>query len=226
MGLSFLTSGCALFSSSGPDRTYTYLTGKGLKNPSSMEVMDALTRDSSMSGGNYQIKAYPYTYTLIEAMVREAAEQRGLNPEQQKSLKENLTKKFLAQKTCFHFNYQVLRFNKSSQLKNWKLAILDKKDQEYPTDWNGDDLKVSAVKTKKVVAGDRLDQWLGEGTACTSATPALKSGFGIKVTPDFVQFPFDKSAKIYWEFPEIRIVDGEEEVVEDKKKSYRSYRGW
>jgi hypothetical protein len=80
--------------------------------------------------------------------------------------------------------------------------------------------------TRKIRSGDRLEQWLGDGVACTYAKPQLNKGFGLKIKPNFVQFPFDSTAKLFWEFPEIKIVDGEEVKVEKKKRSYKSYRGW
>jgi hypothetical protein len=221
-----LLSSCSFFSPNPKDRTYSYLTGKGLKNPTTDEIKTALLRNSSMSGGNYQFNAFPYTYTLIDAMVRETTQLRGLTKDQQQTLKDSLEEKYLLDKTCFNFSYEVTRFEQSSRLQDWSLAIVDKEDQEFATQWSDEDLKKKPVVSKRNVAGDKLNKWLSSGVACTQASPKLASGFGIKVTPKFVQFPFDKSAKLFWEFPEIKIVDGQAQEVEGKKKSFRSYRGW
>jgi len=221
-----LLNSCALFSPNSKDKTYSYLTGVGLNNPMPEQVKKALTRASSMSGGNYQFKAYPYTYTLVDSMVREAAAQRGLNEKQQMDLRNRLEKKYLADRTCFHFSYEVLRFAESSRLQDWKLSIVDVSEQEFPAQWLEEDQLKKPVRTKKIVAGDKLDKWLSDGAACTEASPKLSSGFGIKVTPKFVQFPFDKTAKVYWEFPEIKMIDGQAQEVEGKKKNFRTYRGW
>ncbi len=225
----FFLSSCSFFSShKSQDRTYSYLTGKGLVNPTTQEIKQALVRESSMAGGNYQISAYPYTHTLIEAMVREAAQQRGLNSEQQKEMKTSLENLYLIDKTCFHFAYEVLRFKLSSRLENWKLFVVDKAEQEYTTTWNAPDLVKAPILSRKIVSGDKLEKWQSSGVACTPATLKLTSGFSVKVAPEFVQFPFPKSVRVYWDFPEIEIVDGQAQEVptEKKKRNHRSYRGW
>lgn len=221
-----LISSCAFFSPAPEDQTYRYLTGEGLSEAKPKEFEKALSRERNMAGGNYLVKAYPFTEAYLVAKAREQANLRGLNAIEEQKVLDALREKYTADKTCFHFNYEVLLHDKSSRLEHWKLNLIDDKDQEYPLEWNSDDLKRSPIMTRKIRSGDKLEQWLGDGVACTYAKPSLNKGFGLKITPNFVQFPFDKTAKLFWEFPEIKIVEGKEVKVEKKKRSYKSYRGW
>jgi len=221
-----LLSSCALFSPNEPDETYRYLTGQGLENPKTVDIKNALMRDLSMAGGNYSLKAYPYTRTLVEAMSREKADLLGLPPKHIERYAKQMEKDFIDDKVCFYFEYEVLRFEKASRLENFKLALLDKEDQSYPLQFIEEDLGKQPGLSKVLRSGDRLPKWFGSGIACTKANPSLNKGFGLKVEPTFVQFPFDKMASMYWEFPEIKIVDGKEVKIHKKKKNYKSYRGW
>lgn len=221
-----LTSSCAFFSPAPEDQTFRYLTGQGLKSPTPKEFEKALSREREMAGGNYFVKAYPFTEAYLKAKAREQAEIRGLNALQEQKVLDNMREKFTKDKTCFHFNYEVLLHQASSRLEHWKLNLIDETDQEYPLEWKKEDLNRSPVLTRKIRSGDRLEQWLGDGVACTYARPKLNKGFGLKIRPNYVQFPFDKTAELFWEFPEIKVVDGKEVKVEKKKRSYKSYRGW
>ncbi|GEM_PF-2071829 len=220
-----LTS-CAFFSPNPEDNTYQYLTGEGVESASPDQFEKALTRATDMAGGNYTVSAYPYTESYLKSLSNHQAHIRGFNPIEAQKYLESLQVKFNKGRTCFNFRYEVLRFNQSSELKNWQIILLDKTGLEYPLTWDKEDLKKAPVMTRVLRSGDNLEQWLGDGVACTTAEPQLNSGFGLKVKPSYVQFPFDATAKIYWEFPEIKIVDGKEVKVEGKKKSFKPYRGW
>ncbi|MCF8059050.1 MAG: hypothetical protein K9K67_07125 [Bacteriovoracaceae bacterium] len=224
--LLFSLVSCAFFTRNPKDRTFEFLTGKGVEAASPEQFEKALARTTYMAGGNYQISAFPYTESYLKSLAKNHTHTRGLTPiESQKYLK-SLQEKFSEGKTCFKFRYEVLRFNQSAELKNWQIILLDKTNQEFPLTWRNGDLEKAPVMTRVLRSGDNLEQWLGDGVACTNAEPHLNSGFGLKVKPSYVQFPFDSTAEIYWEFPEIKIVNGKEVQVEKKKKAFKSYRGW
>ncbi len=220
------TSSCAFFGPKPEDRTLEFITGKGVEKATPSEFEKVLTRSSSMSGGNYIVSAFPYTDSYLKAVARHQRQHRGLTPLEEKQVLEKLQKQYTENKTCFQFRYEVLRYDQSSRLENWKLSLINSKDEEFPLTWQEEDLERPPVMTRVMRSGDRLEQWLGDGVACTFAKTKLNSGFGLKVRPNYVQFPFDSIAKIYWEFPEIKVVDGKEVKVEKKKKSYKAYRGW
>lgn len=222
-----LLSNCALFSSKDTDLTYKYLKGEGVESAKPAEFEKVLSREMYMAGGNYHIVAFPYTNSYIRALANEQAQLKGLSKAEKKQILDHLSKKFTERNTCFNFKYSVLRFNQVAQLKDWKITLLDKLGQEYPLKWKNGDLEKSPIMTQVQQSGDRLEKWLGDGVACTEAKPVLNSGFGLKVRPMYVQFPFDSYGDLYWDFPEIKMVDGEEvEVFKGKKKNYKSYRGW
>lgn len=223
--IQFLT-GCAYFTPAPDDQTFQYITGKNVDNATPNQFEKALTRSRSMAGGNYIVKAFPYTDSYLKAIVRHQSRQRGLTAMEENKVLKKLEAEYTKDKTCFQFRYEVLRYDQSSRLENWKLSLLDSKDEEYPLTWQEADLERAPIMTRVLRSGDKLEQWLGDGVACTYAKVKLNSGFGLKVQPNYVQFPFDSVAKIYWEFPEIKIIDGKEVKVEKKKKSYKAYRGW
>lgn len=219
-------SSCAFFKPIPDDQTYQYITGKNVENASPSQFEKALTRSRSMAGGNYIVKAFPFTDSYLEALVRQQSRQRGLTSIEENKVLKKLKSEYTKDKTCFQFRYEVLRYDQSSRLENWKLSLLDSKDEEFPLTWQESDLERAPVMTRVLRSGDKLEQWLGDGVACTFAKVKLNSGFGLKVQPNYVQFPFDSVAKIYWEFPEIKVINGKEVKVEKQKKSYKSYRGW
>ncbi|MCR9205458.1 MAG: hypothetical protein NXH75_12825, partial [Halobacteriovoraceae bacterium] len=171
--------------------------------------------------------AFPYTSSYVRSIANQQAQLRGLSQSEKNQILAHLEKKFTERATCFNFKYSVLRFNQVAQLKDWKITLLDKLGNEYPLKWRNGDLEKSPIMTEVQQSGDLLEKWLGDGVACTDAKPVLNSGFGLKVRPQYVQFPFDSYGDLYWDFPEIKVVDGEEvEVFKGKKKNYKSYRGW
>lgn len=222
-----LLSGCAFFSSKDSDLTYKYLKGEGVETAKPSEFEKVLSREMYMAGGNYHIVAFPYTSSYVKSLALEQASLKGLSAEETKKIQEFLEDKFTSERTCFNFRYSVLRFNQVAQLKDWRITLLDKKGDEYPLKWKKVDLEKSPVMTRVRQSGDHLEKWLGDGVACTEAQPILNSGFGLKVRPQYVQFPFDSYGDLYWEFPEIKMVDGQEvEVQTGKKRNFKTYRGW
>lgn len=221
-----LFSSCAFFAPAETDLTYKYLKGEGVEEAKPQEFEKVLSREMYMAGGNYHIVAFPYTNSYVESLAREQAHLKGFSPSERDRILHHLKEAFTERRTCFNFKYGVLRFNQVAKLKDWRVTLLDKDGQEFPLKWKEKDLEKAPVMTRVNRSGDNLEKWLGDGVACTDAQPRLNKGFGLKVRPQYVQFPFDSYADLYWDFPEIKIVNGEEVEVKKKARNYKGYRGW
>lgn len=223
-----LLSSCAFFRPKGEDRTYYYLTGKDI-NPetTSEQVVKVLGRGMTMAGGNYDVQIYPITRQLLEVEARELARSRGLTDEQIEKVNLTHEQEFLVQKNCFNVSFAVINFEQASELNDWKLHFIDAGLDEYPMLWRQEDLKRRSVRTKIQRQEGNLDRWLGHGIACTDNHFPLEKGFGLRITPKFVQWPFPASQKLLWEFDYLETNEqGEEVLVKKVKQDYQPYRGW
>ncbi|MEC7277730.1 MAG: hypothetical protein VXV96_15520 [Bdellovibrionota bacterium] len=221
-----LLSGCALFSPNKDDHTYLYLNDMAPASTSSDQYKSALSRDLSMAGGFYEVSAFPVVVGYVKAQAREQSSLRGLSQKQHQQILSKLKEEFIDDKLCFTVSYQALRFDKVSHLKNWKVFFQNPKGESIPLSWHKEDLNKEPIKGKVMKSGDNLDSWSGSGTACTTLKTELSNGFALKVMPDYVQFPFDSTAEVYWEFPEMVEKEGKKVWKEEKKKSFKGYRGW
>ena len=222
--ISFLSS-CSFFQSKKPDDTFLYLRGEKKADAETYEKK--LTRSTTMGGGFYSIAARPITSSYLKAVNQKLADRRGLTNDEKQYAQTKANENFLHNKTCFHFEYEVVRFEEASQLKNWKIFYVDKNGGDILLTWKESDLNTPAVRSKSYRAGERHNTWLGKGSACASFTTDFKSGFALKVKPDFVQFPFSSETLITWDFPE-KVIDyqGKEVWTEDRRKTHKGYRGW
>ena len=133
----------------------------------------------------------------------------------------------MTNKTCVHFEYQVIKHKKVKELNSWKLSFKDREGQTYPITWKDKPLFSMPALTKIQRSGNSLEQWLYEGTGCTDADLPLENEFAVNVKPAFVQWPFPKMKDVWWEFDRIQQTsDGKEEVIKKKKRSFQKYRGW
>ncbi|PIP93380.1 MAG: hypothetical protein COW00_06650 [Bdellovibrio sp. CG12_big_fil_rev_8_21_14_0_65_39_13] len=223
-----LLSSCAFFSPKDEDRTYYYLTGKDITpETTSEQVVNVIGRSMTMAGGNYEVQAYPITRSLLEVQARELAKSRGLSEEQVKKVNLTHEQEFLAQKNCFNVSFAVVNFEQASQLEDWKIHFIDAGLDEYPMLWRDEDLKRRSVRTKLQRQEGNLDRWLGHGIVCTDSPFPLEKGFGLKITPKYVQWPFPASQKLLWEFDYVDTNEqGEEVLVKKVKQDYQPYRGW
>ncbi|GAB4020580.1 MAG: hypothetical protein Fur0010_23200 [Bdellovibrio sp.] len=226
--LTLIINSCAYFAPAPQDRTYFYLTGKDVKpETTSDEIIKNIGRGISMAGGNYKVEAYPVTRELLLAQTRELARQRGFTQEEIDKINLTHEQEYLLQKTCFNFSYAVTNVEQTAYPQDWKIHFIDHGNDEYPMLWTEADLKKLPVKTKLMRQEGNLDRWLHQGILCTDQNFDLSKGFGLRITPKFVQWPFPASEKLLWEFDYIVVNEqGEEEMVKTQKQNYQPYRGW
>jgi hypothetical protein len=228
-------SSCSYFAPTAPkktdDITYFYLTGKKRPNeisntPATKDIRKNLEENMTMAGGNYEVSILPLSRPYLRAQWQERIQERGLNKVDQERMWNEFEKEYLQAKTCFELNYSVLRWEKVSNLKDWKLEMIDHHKTSHPMNWKKTDLKKMPARTKVQRSGDNLDKWLNDGHACVDTKVPLDKGFSVKVTPSFVQFPFDSSSTLHWRFATYVQKDGKEIKVQKKQESFQGYRGW
>ncbi len=225
----FTFSGCA-FLSSTPEfdnkKLEGHIQGSGFNREDLVDIEKNLTRKTKMAGSIYRVKAYPYTKPLIEALVDDQAAALSLTQKQRKQLAHNLEEKYLNAKTCFQFEYHVARIDKASQLKDWKLQIIDHYENVFDTQWTPESLAAIPTKSFEYIGSIREPAWLGEGVACTTQKVDLSKDFNTKITAQFAPFPFSKEDTLTWQYPVYEEIDGEKVVVKEKGKDFKGYRGW
>lgn len=226
----YALSSCALFQKEDySDVMYDYLkpTEGRAESLSSHQIKKVLSKETAMAGGNYQLSITPIPNRLVKAYYQEMTFKNGLNEREQEKLWKDLTREYLDNKTCLHFEYQVVHHQKVKNLDAWKVSIKDHAGQDYPVTWKKKPIfsRPAAAKLKR--DGKVLDQWIYEGTGCADTNIPLEKEFGVKVTPSYVQWPFPSSKDFWWEFDHIvKTKDGIEEKVEKKKRTYQKYRGY
>ncbi len=222
-------SGCAFFSNT-PEfdnkKLVEYIQGSGFNRTQLSDIERNLTRKANMAGDIYRIRVYPYTFPLIEALVDDQAAALSLTKSQRSELAKNLQEKYLNQKTCLQFDYQVSRIAKVSQLKDWKLQIIDQYENSYDTQWTQDSLAAIPTKSFDYIGSVREPMWIGNGVACTHQKVDLSKDFDTKVMAQFAPFPFSKEETLSWQYPVYEEVNGEKVEVKEKNKDFKGYRGW
>lgn len=222
-------SSCALFSSAPSfdnKKLEEYIQGSGFNRNDLTDIETNLTRNTKMAGDIYRVQVYPYTAPLIEALVDDQAAALSLTQEQRKTLSANLVEKYLSKKTCLQFHYQVARVSKVSQLKDWRLQIVDHYKNTFNTQWTQESLAAIPTKSFDYIGPTREPVWIGQGVACTHQKVDLSKDFNTKVIAQFAPFPFSKEDTLTWKYPVYKEVNGEKVEVEEKSEDYKGYRGW
>ncbi len=225
----FALSSCAFFSQNpGYDnkKLKAYVQGSGFDRMELSSIKETLTRSAKMAGNIYKVEVMPMTGPLIEAMADDQAAALSLTKEDRAALLKNLKATYLQKKTCLEFKYEVTRIEKSSQLEDWKLEILDHDQLTHKTEWSISSLAEIPAKSYTYIGSVREPVWLGKGVACSARAVDLSHDFDIKVTSHYVPFPFSSEATLYWQYPVYEVIDGKEVEVETKDKNFKGYRGW
>ena len=225
----FALSSCAFFSQNPAydnKKLKAYVQGSGFDRTELNSIKETLSRSAKMAGNIYKVKVMPMTRPLIEAMVDDQAAALSLTKEERASLLKNLEATYLENKTCLELNYEVTRIEKSSQLEDWQLEILDHDQLSHKTKWTISSLAEIPTKSYEYIGSVREPVWFGKGVACTSRSVDLSKDFDVKVTSHYVPFPFSSEATLYWQYPVYEVIDGKEVEVETKDKNFKGYRGW
>lgn len=202
-----------------------YIVGVPEKLPSHYKIKSLISREISMAGGDYKVVAYPYTKALVKAMVNDLSHERGLTSTDTQKLTKTLENSYLNNKVCFHVDSSVVRFEKTAELKDWKIKLIDKNKTEYPLTWVKSE---KPIKIQKRKAGDKLIAWLNEATACSDQKIPLKNSFYLEVAATYAPFPFSASSILFWQVYTPKDIS-DPKVMEEKKTSdprYKTYRGW
>ena len=208
--LTTITS-CSLFLSKPRVDFRRYITGEGLNEKTSQDIISSLTRFGYLGGGNYEVKAYPITLPLIESEAKELQALRGFNKAQLNKIINKKRIEYTEQKTCFQLNYSVIRFKEVAPLKSWKAYIVTKDQTEFPVKWKESSLKKKPISSIITGLYGIESKWYNEGIGCVDVGLPIEKGFLIKLVPSYVQWPFPDSASLTWGMPEL---------------TFQSYRGY
>lgn len=176
-----------------------YLTAKTSDRYPAQEFEEALSREVYLAGGNYHIVAFPYTHAYLTSLVEEQAKLKGLSSIEKKETLKRLTENYITKKTCFKFRYAVLRFNEVGQLKDWQVTYFNNQSINEALTWESNPKRDPSFADSNNPLDDLHEKWLGDGIACTSKSLDLTQSFGLKVRPQYVQFPFDSYGDLFWD---------------------------
>lgn len=217
-----LISSCSLFQEKPVDRTAEYITRPQIDSVHHFDIRKTMTRTKVMAGGDYEVKAYPFTQSLISAMANDLSFERGLTETDKSKLYNQLKELYLANKSCFHIDTSVLRFEQASKLKDWKIKVIDHKEQEHDLLW----VKVHPkIKTIQRRSADKLIRWLNEATACTTYPVSYQSPFSLRLTASYAPFPFSAVGLLHWEY-EASDRKNKKPVDIKESRTKKRYRGW
>lgn len=228
-----LLSSCTFFKKheTHQEKVYPLLTSDNLKQAGfpaydTKKIKMVLKREGTLGGGTYEINAFPITKTYLQALTNELSNERGLNKRQSLKIKKEYYNKYVKNKICFSFTYAATRFEKVKYLKAWDLELdYDKVNKKLK--FTKADLRKEPVQSQRRIGNDVLEQWNNTAIACTKSYISLNKEFHLKVTPSFVQFPFDSDVVLKWEFDHFVVNEkGEQVKVESSNSSYQPYRGW
>lgn len=196
-----LINQCSHKSTAAQKSALKYLTAKSQDRFPAQEFEEALSREVYLAGGNYHIVAFPYTEAYLKAMVMELTEEKALSKKESSKILNRLKNNFVVNKTCFKFRYSVLRFNEVGQLKDWQVTLFNIKGLKAELTWQSQPKRDPSFADSKNYdpLNELHDKWLGDGIACLSRKLNLTESFGLKVKPQYVQFPFDSHGDLYWE---------------------------
>ncbi len=217
-------SSCAIFIPKKESEHHIYpLLTKKTTRFSTDQIQSILTKSHSMAGGNYQISAFPLTQSYIHSKVRDLTNNKHLTKEQQLALTAQLEKRWILDKTCMQFHYEVVRFDQAKNLKDWQLTLIDSNKVTSSLNWEKMPVPIQSEIQRQE---GKLEKWINDGVACTSPAVDLTAGFSLKVRPSFVQWPFQSEKKMAWNFSHYKKDEGKKILIPKKKQVKERYRGW
>lgn len=220
-----LLSSCAFFQPKKVYNSPTLVTGgEKEKSMTSDEIAQHLTREETMGGGIYNIKAMPLTRPYLEKHWNELKIARAIKKEDQTKAKAWHLDRFINQRTCIDFHYSIIRFDQMKELNQWKL-MLEVDGDNIELEWMPESLSGQPFASEEQTATHPIKRWHNSGIACAPVELSIWRGFSLKVAAAYVPWPFSSSVELNWVFEAMNPED-EAAVEERKKKNYQKYRGW
>ncbi len=226
-----LLSSCGLLlpKSKVIDYSEAYITGLGTESLVSEKIKDNLSREKTMAGGNYKIKAFPITEAYINSFTKEIIDGKSLTKKQSERFQNSLNDKYLKDKVCVEAIITVKEFHRVNTLDQWRLTFIDSNNIAYRLEWLDESdfggLPGPITSVRHSYHG-KEKFWTLMGKACAVADVKMQEGFKVIFRPSFVQWPFDDELKIEWTFDHTKVVDGKKIKVKKKERKKEGYRGW
>lgn len=185
---------------------------------STPEVEEALTQYGSMGAGTYKAKATLLTPVLLEMKEKEKPFSEAVT---QKNIAE-AKKKFTENKTCLKISLRVITQSKYAYFEEWSAKVFIEQSVneklEFPLVWTEESLTAKPQTKLASAFHGKTEHYSNEGVACTEKPIPLNKGFTLKLLPSFIQWPFDGTLDLSWNF-----VDPGAKPL---KKIKETYRGW
>lgn len=224
LSLSILTS-CSLFQTREQNDSPALVTGgTEVNSMTSDELAFHLTRTTTMGGGIYEVSLMPLTTPYLEKHWQEFQSTRALKGEDEKQARKWHVTRFISNKTCVDFHYNVTRFEQMKQLDQWQLT-LEVDGDHFPLEWMSESMQSQPFVSEIQTATSPMKRWHNSGVACAPVELPISRGFSIKVQATYVPWPFSSDTSLDWVFKAIRPED-EAAVEERRKKNYQKYRGY
>ncbi len=194
-----IITSCSLFQSSNNSNITPYLTGKNLDQNTSLEEIKAnLTKIGYLAGGQYEVEVIPITLPSMTAEALELQKLRGLTNAEYSQILNIQKNKYINNKVCIQLNFNIIKFEQVSHLKDWKAEIIDSFGNKYLITWMPEDLRKMPIATLFNGLYGKEMKWYNNATGCVNLAINLDKGFKVKLTPSFVQWPFSSSTILTW----------------------------
>lgn len=181
------------------------------------DLEEALSDYGSMGAGTYKVRATLLTESLLE--MREKS--KPLTLEIINKNIEEAKKQYTHNKTCFSITLKAINQSKYAYFEEWKGKVFVEENNnnlEFPLEWNSEALLSKPQIEMSASFHGKTEHYLNRGIACTETAVPLTRGLSLKLLPSFIQWPFDGTLDLSWNFVDPK--------ANSAKKVKESYRGW
>ncbi len=196
----FLAS-CSLLQGKN-DPSTEFIAGKSENLKISLnDLEEALTDYGSMGAGTYKMRVTVLTPTFLQMRDHKMIAQNEV--------------------LCFAVSLKVINQAKYAYFDEWtaKAFISEKEEQiEFPLEWTKESLQSKPQTKLGASFHGKTEQYFNNGTICSLKPIDLNKGLVLKFFPSYIQWPFDGSLDLSWDF----IEPGAKSL----KKAKERYRGW
>jgi len=119
--------------------------------------------------------------------------------------------------TCFLILLKVKSDEKYASFNEWTGKVI-LKNTEYPLLWTEEALKTPPQKKTASTYFGKTNHYMNQGIACVNMGLALEDEITLKLSPSFIQWPFDETLKLSWDFKSL--------TKKTPPKIKEKYRGW
>lgn len=220
-----LLTSCSIFQSNKKNSSPILVSGSGKDISMNVdELAFHLSRETTLGGGIYEIRAMPLSRAYLERRFQKIASNRGLQEKDYSVAAKWHVERYLKNRTCIDFDYNVTRFEQMKDIDQWKL-VLEVDGDQYELEWLKENTIDRTYVTELKTPTHLAKRWHNRAIACAPVELSLWRGFSLKAIAAYVPWPFGNEASMEWIFEAMNPED-EEAIEARKKKNFQKYRGW